>query len=313
MKYRVYACASLLLFTLNAWAASPPTPPPRFDGVKHIDVELIGSPPSGTYEVLVEQDGSLPTHTVYRPKRWGASKHPVLVWGNGACSKSGLLFAEFITEIASHGIFVIADGPPIAGEYHGRERRDPQAPPPARPSPGSLKPDGTALIAALDWIEARNSEAGSRYFGKIDMTKVAAMGMSCGGLMAYGASKDKRITSVGIWNSGLLEPNPPIFAALHSPVIIITGGPEDIAQPNGQRDFETLPKTIPVFHAIRPDVGHGGTYSDDNGGAFGKVAVAWLRWQLLNDTSAQAKGLFAGEKCGLCADSQWQVRRRSID
>jgi len=302
MKHCLYSFALSLLLVSNAWAA-----------VKTIDVELIGSPPAGSYGVVVEQDDSLPTHTIYRPQRWGAIKHPVLVWGNGACRKSGLLFAEFLTEIASHGIFVIADGPPIAGERHGMRNPDAQGAPPPRPSPGSLKPDGTALISALDWIDARNSESNSRYFGKIDMSKVAAMGMSCGGLMAYGASSDKRISTVGIWNSGLLEPNAPIFAALHSPVIIITGGSQDIAYPNGLRDFETMPKAIPVFHGFLPDVGHGGTYDQDNGGPFGTVAVAWLRWQLLNDTSAKAKGLFAGDKCGLCTDSKWQVKRRAID
>jgi len=39
------------------------------------------------------------------------------------------------------------------------------------------------------------------FFEKIDMSEVAAMGMSCGGLMTYGASGDKHITTIGIWNS----------------------------------------------------------------------------------------------------------------
>ena len=132
-------------------------------------------------------------------------------------------------------------------------------------------------------------------------------------LEPHPGTKDKRITTVGIWNSGLLEPNPPIFAALHSPVILITGGPQGIAHPNGLRDFETLPKNIPVFHGVLPDVGLGGTYDRDNGGEFGTVAVAWLRWQLLHDTSAKAKGLFAGRQCGLCVDPKWRVQQRAIE
>jgi hypothetical protein len=28
-------------------------------------------------------------------------------------------------------------------------------------------------------------------------------------------------------------------------------------------------------------VGHGGAYSQDNGGPFGKIAVAWLKWQFI--------------------------------
>lgn len=294
-----------LLATAVALADQPNT-----HAVKVIDAELTDKPPSGPYGVVVEHDPGLSTHTLYRPERFGAIKHPVLAWGNGACKKSGLLFAEFLAEIASHGVLVIADGPPIPGER--RVRPDGAREPTPRPSPGSLKPDGTALIAALDWIEARNNEQDSRYFDKIDMGKVAVMGMSCGGLMAYGASGDKRVTTVGIWNSGLLEPNAPIFSALHSSVLIVTGGPQDVAHPNGLRDFQTMPPAIPVFHAVRPETGHFGTYSVDNGGMFGEVAVAWLKWQLLGDPSPASKGMFVGERCTLCVNADWHVQQRSL-
>jgi hypothetical protein len=277
--------------------------------VKTIEADLIGKPPSGEYGVVIEQDPSLSTHTIYRPAKLGGIKHPVMAWGNGACKKSGLLFAEFLAEIASHGIVIIADGPPIP-----EKRTPPEQPgePAPRPSPSSLKLDGTALIAALDWIEARNREQGTRYFDRIDMSKVAVMGMSCGGLMTYGASSDKRVTTIGIWNSGLLEPNASVFASLHSSVLIVTGGPQDIAHPNGLRDFETMPASIPVFHAVRPAVGHGGTYSEDNGGPFGEVAVAWIKWQLLGDESPTAKGMFVGERCTLCMDTNWKVQQRGL-
>jgi len=295
----------LLSFFLFSAAAASETA-----SVKPIEAELIGKPPSGEYGVVIEHDSSLSTHTLYRPARLGAIKHPVMAWGNGACKKSGLLFAEFLAEIASHGIVIIADGPPIPEQRIPLEQRSEPAP---RPSPGSLKPDGTALIAALDWIEAQNKEQSSRYFDKIDLSKVAVMGMSCGGLMAYGASGDKRVTTVGIWNSGLLEPNAAIFASLHSSVLIVTGGPQDVAHPNGLRDFETLPASIPVFHAVRPAIGHSGTYSEDNGGPFGEVAVAWIKWQLLKNESPAAKGMFVGERCALCVNAGWKVQRRGLE
>lgn len=293
---------SCLLFSAAAAASDTAS-------IKTITADLIGKPPSGEYGVVIEHDESLTTHTIYRPAKLGAIKHPVMAWGNGACKKSGLLFAEFLAEVASHGIVIIADGPPVEEKRTPPEQRSESAP---RPSPGSLKPDGTALIAALDWIEARNKEQNNRYFGKLDMSKVAVMGMSCGGLMAYGASGDKRVTTVGIWNSGLLEPNAPIFGALHSSVLIVTGGPQDIAHPNGLRDFQTMPANIPVFHAERPSIGHGGTYSEDNGGPFGEVAVAWLKWQLLGDESQASKGMFVGERCSLCVNADWKVQQRGL-
>ncbi len=36
----------------------------------------------------------------------------MLVWGNGACSADGLGFTALLTEVASHGVFVIANGAP---------------------------------------------------------------------------------------------------------------------------------------------------------------------------------------------------------
>jgi hypothetical protein len=51
---------------------------------------------------------------------------------------------------------------------------------------------------------------------------------------------------------------------------------------------------------------------EDNGGAFGVTAVAWLKWQLMNDTSAQGKGYFLGSSCTLCGDSKWKIDSRSL-
>jgi dienelactone hydrolase len=173
--------------------------------------------------------------------------------------------------------------------------------------------DGSALIAAIDWIAREGSDTSSRFYQKVETGRVAAMGMSCGGLMSYGASSDPRVATVGIWNSGLIQPDEKIWAGLHSPVIIVTGGESDIAYANGKRDFETMPAKIPVFYGVHPSVGHGGTYNEDNGGAFGVTALAWLRWQLLNDTSAKGKGYFVGANCGICGDTKWQVGSKGLN
>ena len=172
--------------------------------------------------------------------------------------------------------------------------------------------DGTALVQAIDWIAKEGNDKSSRFYQKVETNRVAAMGMSCGGLMSYGASADPRVATVGIWNSGLIQPDEKIFAGLHSPVIIITGGESDIAYANGKRDFETMPAKIPVFYGVHPSVGHGGTYNEDNGGAFGVAAVAWLRWQLMNDTGTSGKGYFVGDKCVICGDANWQTASKSL-
>jgi hypothetical protein len=242
----------------------------------------------------------------------------VLVWGEGACAKNGLLFPEYLSEIASHGFVVIADGPPIARPA-GPPGAGPGGPPPGGggggpPADRFTMVNGTALVAAMDWLEAQSKSRNSRFYGKVNVERIAAMGMSCGGLMSYGASNDPRVATVGIWNSGLFEDerNAAVYAGIHSSVIIVTGGESDIAYANGKRDFEVMPARVPAFYGVLPSVGHGGTYNQDNGGPFGVVAVAWLKWQLLGDTSAAGRGYFVGEGCGICKDSSWQVSSRAL-
>ena len=292
-----------------------------------------GTPPTGPFPVVVEHDPTLTTHTIYRPATLGPSKHGVLVWGEGACVKNGLSFPEYLSEIASHGFVVIADGPPVmpaanaaragapggaagAGAPPRGQGVAPGGAPPAGPgrggAPVSINADGTPLIAAINWLERQAAEPTSRFYQKVETRRVAAMGMSCGGLMAYNVSADPRVATVGIWNSGLLQPDEKIFAGLHSSVIIVTGGETDIAYANGKRDFETMPARVPVFYGVHPSVGHGGTYNQDNGGPFGTAAVAWLKWQLLNDASAAGKGYFIGNNCGLCGNAQWKISSRSL-
>jgi hypothetical protein len=123
---------------------------------------------------------------------------------------------------------------------------------------------------------------------------------------------------VGIWNSGLFpndgdpKANGKIYDGIHGSVIIVTGGESDIAYVNGKRDFDLMPAKTPTFYGVYPSVGHGGTYNQDNGGAFGVAAVAWLKWQLMGDTSATGRGYFVGDSCGICKDSNWKAASRSL-
>jgi hypothetical protein len=315
-------------------AASPAGSPAQ--RIRVVTLAQRGGPPTGPSAVVIEHDQSLPTHTIYRPANLGNTKHGVLVWGEGGCAKNGLMFPEFLTELASHGFVILADGPPVENAGRGGAPGGggpaaggaPAATPPAGAAPpaaraggapgrgpgrgGAAMTDGTALVGALDWITKEGNDRSSRFYQKVETGRVAAMGMSCGGLMSYGASADPRIATVGIWNSGLIQPDEKIFAGLHSPVIIVTGGESDIAYANGKRDFETMPAKIPVFYGVYPSIGHGGTYNEDNGGAFGVAALAWLNWHLLNDTSAKGKGYFVGPQCGICADARWQVASRGL-
>lgn len=246
-----------------------------------------GSPPAGEFDVVVENDPGISDQTIFRPSEVGSIQHPILAWGNGACSKNISSFGELLVQFAAEGIVVVGDGNPGAS--------------------GSSEQDGAQLIAAIDWLEQENARPCSKYYQKLDLTKVAVAGQSCGGLMALNASDDPRVSVSMPMNSGLLQRNQTLYDALHAPMAIIDGGPDDIAYENGQNDFDAI-DSIPLLFANLP-VGHGGTYSADNAGDFGEFAVAWLRWHLFSDMAATGKGMFIGDSCGFCGtewDMQWK-------
>ena len=95
---------------------------------------------------------------------------------------------------------------------------------------------------------------------------------------------------------------------LHGPLAYFNGGPKDIATPNAEADFRAI-KSLPVFFASC-DVGHGGTYRQTNGGVFGVVGVAWLKWQLKGDM--EAAKMFLGDPPGLAADKKWTVKAKNL-
>lgn len=277
-----------------------------------------GQEGTGPFPAILEQDPSLPTHTVYRPKdlsQLKGQKLPIIAWGNGACVNNGLSHRNFLMEIASYGYLAIAIGPPQAAPS-AAAKGDAKQPAAAGPATKSSE-----LIDAINWAIAQNKQKGSMYQGKLDSSKIAVMGMSCGGIQALAVATDPRVKLVGIWNSGIL--NMPLAAGapamedvrkdqlekLHSPIFYVNGDKTDIAYENGLDDYNRITK-VPAIRLSRDGVGHGGTYSQPNGGEFAKVAVAMLNWQFRGDKDA-AK-MFTGENCGFCQDPKWHVSTKGI-
>jgi dienelactone hydrolase len=323
---RRLVCVLICVFSLiavNAFAQPPGMPKlgPMSEG-------------SGPYAAaIVEGDPGLPDHTIYRPKDlspFGRSNPmPVLAWGNGACSSSSRMHANFLAEVASHGFLVIALGPYVAE---------------SDASPGSMGGMGgtksAQMLEAIDWATAENKRSGSKFYGKLDPSRFTVAGMSCGGLQALEVAPDSRVKTVMVMNSGLFGPGgmpkmgPPkegmpkgtpkagggglmgmpkvgkeVLAKLHSPTIYIIGGETDIAYPQAIDDFAKIDK-VPVAIANLEGVGHGGTYHEPNGGEFGVVAVAWLKWQLEGDK--ESGKMFTGLDCGLCNRKGWTYEKKKI-
>ena len=262
---------------------------------------------TGPYKALMLEDSTLEAHTIFVPSDLSPfgkkNPLPVLVWGNGACTNSPWEHMLFLNEIASHGFLVIATGyiPMTDERYVGPMSTSAQQ------------------IEAIDWAIAQNGNKKSPYYGRIDVSNIAAAGMSCGGLQALDNSTDPRLKTIMICNSGLFidpsgaVPNMPMpekdkLQDIKVPIIYILGGERDIAYENGMDDFHRLVK-VPAFAANYP-VGHGGTYARPHGGEFSIPAIAWLKWQLKGD--AEAASFFQGPDCGLSHREGWTIEKNAL-
>ena len=261
---------------------------------------------TGPYKAIMTEVEGLAEHTVFCPQDlsvFNAQKPlPVLVWGNGACANSPWEHMNFLNEIASHGYLVLATGniPMIDEWYQGPMSRAEQQ------------------IESIDWAIAQNADPQSPYYQKIDVKNLCVAGMSCGGLQTLFNCADPRIKALMICNSGLFKmenagqavggmPMPPKekLAEIHTPIIYILGGKEDIAYENGMDDFHRI-SHVPAYAANYP-VGHGGTYREAHGGEFTVVALAWLNWQLKNDR--QAAAMFQGANPALLQRDKWTLEK----
>ena len=263
----------------------------------------------GPYKAVMKEEPTLKEHTVIVPQDltpFGPQKLlPVLVWGNGACANSPFEHINFLNEIASNGYIVLATGNiPMTDEwYKGPMSRAEQQ------------------TESLDWIIAQNNDPKSPYYQKVDTKNICVAGMSCGGLQTLHNCADPRITTLMICNSGLFKqsnaaqavggmpmPEKSKLKDIHTPIIYILGGKEDIAYENGMDDFHLI-NHVPCC-AINYPVGHGGTYRQPHGGEFTIPALAWLNWQLKGDK--EAAKLFIGKKPGLLERKDWTIEKNKL-
>jgi hypothetical protein len=252
---------------------------------------------SGPHDVVIEtnSDNGIKCGTIYRPKELkGAEKYPILVWGEGGCSQDGLSNRAALSEIASWGYFIVADGTPGGDDACQSSQ------------------NGKPFLDYITWAIAENAKPCSAYYQSLEPTKIAADGFSCGGLMAENASSDPRFTAIGITSSGLMAANDGLYDKIHTPFKIMNGGSSDIAYENGLRDYEEISsRGGPTLYFSKKSAGHGGDLSQARGD-FNLVNLAWLNWQLKGDLGATGKGFLHGATCEFCTDSGWDYQSANV-
>lgn len=297
-----------------------PTDGSREQSLRFADWNLHSYAGSGPYAAMREEPASLPTHTVYRPADLAKTpKLPVLLWANGGCRNTSVEFTRFLGELASHGYLVIAVGRStipflvIRGSIAAvADQKDPNGNP-------YIVSDPAYMIRGLDWAIAENGRRDSPLFGKVDTSKVAAMGQSCGGPQAFRAAKDPRITTVLALNSSFPTKAAPggvgiaedgwTAEKLIIPAALFNGGPADSGFGGAEGCYKALPAKLPVLKAALTSVGHTGAYPMPDL-RWSSAVLSWLDWQLKGDGTATAA--FAGPNCALCKDSDWWIDSQNI-
>jgi dienelactone hydrolase len=262
----------------------------------------------GPYQITSEKAFGSPGYLVFRPTTLDAfpkkDKLPLMVWGNGGCAidstrYSGFLYSGFLTTIASHGFLVMGTLP-----QEGAARRQETA---------------DDVRGAIDWAAKENDRTDSPLKGKIALDKVAVMGQSCGGFLSIVLGADPRVKTIGVFNSGVqkaapgapagLAPTPDALPKVHGPVLLINGSDPDFMLATSLATFDMI-DNLPTFYGARHNAGHTATVFHPGGGEYANVASNWLLWTFKGDKKAGA--MFVGKNCGLCTNSNWDVKSKGI-
>jgi hypothetical protein len=245
----------------------------------------------------LENTGPNSNYTVYLPREAApaGSKNPIVGWMSGGATVPSLY--PLLPHLASHGFVVVASN--------------------TAPGIGDEVNLGKEIIAGIDWASSENMRQGSPLFGKLDTTKIAAMGYSMGSLATFTIANDPRlVTTIHISGGNMASER---VNSLHAPAAFLCGIPGDancnilsgdcdIAAANCEIDFANA-KT-PVFYANFPG-GHLGILTAPNQDHIQAEATAWLRWQLMADTTLKTR--FVGDQCGVCKDANWQkVQQKNL-
>lgn len=236
---------------------------------------------AGPFDTLNASRG--PSCQIYRPQTLGQDglDHPIVVWGNGT-GGSPTTYQELLNHWASHGFVVAAAQTPQAGS-------------------------GDEMLACLNFLEERNQRASGVFAGNLDLERVAMSGHSQGAGGAIRAGQDRRVTVTVPMQPPETETSS--RSNQSGAMFLMSGGVDIVTPPEDQQRPIFDEANVPVFWGIQTRADHNEPPGD--AGTFRGPATAWLRFHLMDDSSAESG--FFGEDCDLCADERWTIRTKAIN
>ncbi len=229
-------------------------------------------------------EGTSGGHSLFYPADLGAGglRHPIVTWGNGSFATPDD-YVGMLNHLASWGFAVVA-------------------------STDSTTGTGAEILDAAQHLVSLDTQAGSVFHGKLDVTEVAAVGHSQGA----GGSINASTLSGGLITTVVPIALPaPIWVgagdafcvgALPCPVLFLSGANDWLISPASalQDYYDEVPGA--AGKALLLGAGHNDV--QDSGGGFLGYVTAWLMYQLCGD--AQARAAFAGGTPELLTNAAWQ-------
>lgn len=237
---------------------------------------------AGPWAVTTADVGT--TYKLYHPANLGAGgvKHPIITWGNGT-NATPAQYPGVLNQLASWGFAVIASTDTTTGT-------------------------GSEMIAAAQYMVARNSDASSPFNGKLDVTRIGAAGHSQGA----GGTVNTATNSGGLITSAVPIALPaPIWVGsgdkfyvnqLTCPVLFLSGTNDGLISPHSA--IQNYYNAVPGAAAKAMLKGAGHNTVQGTGGGFLGYLTAWFMYTLQGDT--YARGAFAGSPAEITTNTNWQ-------
>lgn len=257
-----------------------------------IFIDAFGADPIGSADLKDIHDLDLALYSVFYPGDMPeGEKFPLLTWGNGTCAMPEG-YGPLLRYVASHGYIVVAANSRYVGS-------------------------GEAQRRAIDFMFAANDDPNSKYYQKVDTTKVGAFGHSQGSMGTVAASVDERVSAVILLNGGA-QASKPYLAVSGERDLGDNGTTSNLKNPVDAAQhaaayiyYHHVPMTV-ADQPTGSSAGHLTLMMEPE--RVTEPTVAWFDMMLKGD--AEAKTMFVGDDCTLCDGtaypSQWDPGTPSL-